>query len=90
MITANSRYAANTVVSVNKDGQVVNVIVPSQPSATTFTYISHLLTDNDRLDNLANQYFGDPTQWWQISNANPEWIDWTAVPPGTVIRIPFS
>lgn len=90
MISANSRYANNQVVALNQDGQVINVIVPSQPVTTTFTYVSHMVTGNDRLDNLANQYFGDPTQWWQISNANPEWIDWTAVPPGTVIRIPFS
>ena len=89
-ISANSRYAQSTVVALDKDGQAVNVIVPSQQWATTITYVSHMLTDLDRLDNLANQYYGDPTQWWQIANANPEIIDWSALTPGTIIRIPFS
>lgn len=89
-ISANSRYANSQVAAVDKDGADVNVIVPTQQWATTITYVSHMLTDLDRLDLLANQYYGDPTQWWQISNANPEWIDWTAVPPGTIVRIPFS
>lgn len=89
-ISANSRYANSTVVALDRSGQVVNVIVPGQQTAQTFTYISHQYTDTDRLDNLANQYYGDPTQWWQIANANPEWIDWTSVPAGTILRIPFS
>lgn len=91
MIAANSRYAASQVVALDRDGQVVNVIVPGQQSAVTFNYVSHLLTDNDRLDNLSNQYYGDPSLWWQIANANPELSpDWSTVTPGTIIRIPFS
>lgn len=90
-ISANSRYANSSVVALNRSGQVVNVIVPGQQTALTINYVSHMLTDNDRLDNLANQYYGDPTQWWVIANANPELSpDWTDVPAGTVLRIPFS
>ena len=90
-ISANSRYAASQVVSLDKDGQPVNVIVAAQPVTRTFSYVSHMVTDRDRLDNLAYQYYGDPTQWWQIAQANPEaGIDWTSIVPGTIIRIPFS
>jgi nucleoid-associated protein YgaU len=90
-ISANSRYANSKVAAVDKDGQSVNVIVPGQQWATTITYVSHLLADRDRLDLLANQYYGDPTQWWQIANANPELSpDWSKLVPGTIVRIPFS
>jgi phage tail protein X len=91
-ISANSRYAASTVVSItsSETGQPVNVIVPSQQQAYTFSYISHMLTVRDRMDVLANRYFGDPTLWWQIADANPEILDWSNVAPGTVIRIPFA
>lgn len=91
MISSNSRYAASTVVSAGKDGAAVNVIVLAQPATSTISYVSHLVTDLDRLDNLANQYYGDPTAWWVIANANPDTvgIDWTSVAPGTVIRVPF-
>lgn len=89
-ISSSSRYASSTVVSLSKDGQVVNVIVPSKQTATTFTYVSHMVTDTDRLDHLAYQYYGDPTQWFIIANANPEIIDWSALVPGSIIRVPFS
>lgn len=91
-ISANSRYATSTVVALERNGQTINVIVPSQPVTTTINYISHLYSSNDRLDLLANQYFGDPTQWWQIANANPDLnvLDWTSITPGTIIRIPVT
>lgn len=31
----------------------------------------HTVQENDRLDLLAFKYYGDPTKWWQISDANP-------------------
>lgn len=90
-IAANSRYASSQVVALDQDGQVINVIVPGQQVPQTFTYISHMYTHTDRLDNLANQYYGDPTQWWVIANANPELDpDWTTITPGTILRVPFS
>jgi hypothetical protein len=34
--------------------------------------IEHTLTEGDRLDLLANHYYGDPQQWWRILDANPQ------------------
>ncbi len=31
----------------------------------------HTVQESDRLDLLAFKYYGDPTKWWQISDANP-------------------
>lgn len=91
MISATSRYASSSVVAVMQDGQDVTVITPSPAQSYSFTYISHMLTQYDRLDNLSSQYYGDPSQWWRIAQANPDVaMDWTAVAPGTVIRIPTS
>ena len=90
-ISASSRYATSQIIALQKNGQVINVIVLNQPQTQTVTYVSHMVTATDRLDLLANQYYGDPTQWWVIANANPELNpDWTNIEPGTVIRIPFS
>jgi hypothetical protein len=30
----------------------------------------HTLTQGDRLDNITNQYLGDPTQFWRVCDAN--------------------
>jgi hypothetical protein len=32
----------------------------------------HTVNSYDRLDLLAYKYYGDPTRWWQIADANPE------------------
>jgi hypothetical protein len=32
----------------------------------------HTVNDRDRLDLLAFKYYRDPTRWWQISDANPD------------------
>lgn len=89
-ISVNSRYANSTVVAINDDGQLRQVIVPSEQTAYTFTYTSHMWTDHDRLDRLAYQYLGDPTMWWQIADMNPSVMDWRTITAGTVIRVPAS
>ena len=45
-------------------------------------------TEGDRLDNLANQFYGDPSLWWYIAKAN-DLIDLN-IPAGTSLRIPAS
>ncbi len=32
--------------------------------------LEHLVTQGDRLDNIASQYLGDPEQFWRICDAN--------------------
>ncbi|MGP3981998.1 LysM peptidoglycan-binding domain-containing protein [Streptomyces sp. KR80] len=32
---------------------------------------THTVSSGERPDLLAQRYFGDPTQWWQIADANP-------------------
>jgi hypothetical protein len=41
--------------------------IPSIPGQFLHTVSSH-----ERLDLLAYKYYGDPTRWWQIADANPE------------------
>ena len=49
----------------------------------------HLITqEGDRLDLLANQYYGDPRLWWYIAKANN--LKFITVERGTKIRIPFQ
>ena len=46
----------------------------------------------DRLDLLANQFYGDVTLYWIISIANPNVINLGSIspPPGTQLRIPVN
>ena len=42
----------------------------------------------DRLDQLAQQYYGDVTLWWYIAKANG--LNFMTLPPGTRLRIPAT
>lgn len=90
-VAATSRYAASRTATAVRGGKTVAVLLPQAPAAMTFSYVSHMISDTDRLDLLADQYLGSPAQWWQIARANPDLgIDWTSVPAGTVVRIPYG
>ena len=39
------------------------------PNGTT-TLIEHTVTQGERLDNITALYFGDPTQFWRVCDAN--------------------
>lgn len=34
----------------------------------------HTVADGDRLDHVAFKYYGQPTKWWRISDANPSFL----------------
>ena len=42
----------------------------------------------DRLDQLAQQYYGDVTLWWYIAKANG--LKFMTLAPGTRLRIPAT
>ena len=71
------------------------------PSARRFRYTEYRVTEGDRVDTIANDFYGDARLWWIIANANPEILDWfnmdvpahegvpfTGMTPGYVLRIP--
>jgi hypothetical protein len=41
------------------------------PAAGSF---HHTIDANDRLDHLAQRYYGTPRRWWRICDANPEFL----------------
>jgi hypothetical protein len=40
------------------------------PANSMTTLVEHTFIKGDRLDNIAAKYIGDPTQFWQICDAN--------------------
>lgn len=48
-----------------------------------------ILKENQRLDHLAHEYFGDSTKWWILAATSN--IGWgLQVPAGTVINVPVD
>lgn len=58
-----------------------------EPSESDYYIYS---SEEDRLDLLAQTYYGDSTLWWIISTANNVPHDGLFVPPGTQLRIPTN
>jgi len=75
----------NKTVSKN---HYVNIVYPEIEPLSTDKYI--ITSWEDRLDLLANDYYGDPNLWWIISRANPDVSrrDSFFIPTGVQIRIP--
>ncbi|MEN6575309.1 MAG: LysM domain-containing protein [Phycisphaerales bacterium] len=77
MFDATSRYAKltiETLTTTGPDGRqrqiryVPRRFLPAAAEGTTM--VEHVVTQGDRLDNIAARYLGDPTQFWQICDAN--------------------
>tara|TARA_B100000287_G_C20187951_1_gene604910 strand:- start:25 stop:303 length:279 start_codon:yes stop_codon:yes gene_type:complete len=47
-----------------------------------------IAVDGDRCDNLAQQFYGDPTLWWFVAKINNLYT--MNIPAGTSLRIPIS
>jgi hypothetical protein len=72
-----SRYApveTATLTRVDADGRPRVIAYKRRrfvPSARgTATLVEHRYADGERLDTITARYFGDPTQFWQICDAN--------------------
>ena len=73
----------------DKQRRYVNVKYPTIPRSINDIYI--LITEGDRYDILAQQYYNDSSLWWIISSANSNNRQDSLIPtPGSQIRIPAS
>ena len=56
-----------------------------EPSNNDYYIIAR---EEDRMDLIANDFYGDPTLWWVIAMANDLPGDSMFAPPGFQLRIP--
>lgn len=82
-----SRYENNETQKLS-DGRVVyrTRLYPNIPKTDKDIYI--VTQTGDRLDTLANQFYGDSSLWWIIATANNIHDATFAVEDGTTLRVP--
>ena len=91
MLPPTSRYASvGTTTLTGADGTTVVYLerrfVPKPESLTQTS--AHTVTPGDRLDLIANAEIGDPSQWWQVADANRAmWPEDLTATIGAVLRI---
>ena len=82
----------NTLLGISEKGLTRN---KRKFLTTIYDNVEHEETDvfvitqeGDRLDNLANQFYNDPTLWWYIAQANNLFSP--HLEPNTSLRIPVD
>jgi hypothetical protein len=77
MFDSTSRYAKlaiKTLTVTGPNGQARDIRYVERrflPAAVAGTMITeHAVTEGERLDNITAKYLGDPTQFWQVCDAN--------------------
>lgn len=86
-----SRYTRNRLIKGGKGistNNVIPVLRAARDSGFLETY-TIVLTEGQRVDQLAARYLGDGSLWWVIAALSN--IGWNMqVPPGTNVTIPAS
>lgn len=84
-ITSRYNGIATATIEGNNGESIVYIkrrFVP--PSDNFFVLQQHTIKEGERLDNITNQYYGDPEMFWQICDAN------NVIDPGKVTEEPDS
>ena len=73
LFTPTSRYykLKTSTLETSDNKTILHLCRRFVPSPNEFTLLQeHIISQGDRLDNLAGQYLGDPEQYWQLCDAN--------------------
>jgi hypothetical protein len=82
-----NRYATARIIKTPTDkSRISTTIVPVQPISTDDVYIQ--TTSLERLDRLANTFYGTATLWWLIASVNGLGKGTLVVPINSTLRIP--
>lgn len=82
-----SRYSTTSVIrDSNEQRRKATTIISNIPVSVSDIYIQ--ITSSDRLDKLANTFYGDSTLWWVIATANNLGKGTIVVPQNVILRIP--
>jgi hypothetical protein len=73
MFPATSRYSGIALTRLQTaDGRTVPYLSRRflPPAAAAITLAEHIVTQDERLDNITARYLGDPEQFWRVCDAN--------------------
>lgn len=89
MIYLDSRYATGPLFTAgdSRSGGYNKTVFREWPSYNV-QYFMYTVTENDRIEDLAVRYLGNPELWWEIMDINPEVLNPLEIPAGTQLRIP--
>jgi nucleoid-associated protein YgaU len=89
MIFKGSRYTSIAVIQpLAADGKSRRVLA-ERPIAPAPAALQHVVSDGERLDQLANNFYAEPTKYWLILDANLDVLNpFELLQAGRTIAIP--
>ncbi len=78
------RYKNSRIKRKDNKSYYKTIIYQKIPKSESDIYV--ITQFGDRLDLLANQFYGDPTLWWYIARANN--LNTMVIPENIQLRIP--
>ncbi len=88
MIPKSSRYARVIARSVSELAAEPTILLDPRGTSAPPAPYSHVPTEGERLDHLADRYFNDPTAFWRICDSSPHLDPFDVVVPGRPVRVP--
>ena len=86
-----SRYRADPAVTGPDAHGRVTMARDGRALPTTTGAFRHVVADGDRVDQLAEKYYGEPLSWWQICDANPQFLSpWALLGQEPVVNAGFT
>jgi len=91
-IDPQSRYSqpSASLVRVPDSSNTYNLTVFRTVPLASIQFSLYVWQSGDRVDMVAARQYGNPSLWWAIFDINPEIIDPTNIPPGTIVRLPAA
>lgn len=87
-LTSRYRYGSLSYIALQNDGDTIPVVRYRPTVNPTIETNPHTCALGDRFDTIANNYYGDSSQWWRIAELNPHVNHLAVLKPGQRIRVP--
>jgi nucleoid-associated protein YgaU len=89
MIFQGSRYATTEVIAAQDGRGATRRALELRRIPSTPGVLEHVVAEGERLDQLAQRFYGDPLKSWLILDANPEELNPSLLlRPGRRIKVP--
>ncbi|MGE5697833.1 MAG: hypothetical protein ACM4D3_22105 [Candidatus Sericytochromatia bacterium] len=91
MTDKNSRYRTDPAVAGPDAHGRITLAHEMRPLPVATGTFRHVLAAGDRVDQLADRYYGNPMAWWQICDANPEFLSpWELFGQEPIVTFAFT
>ena len=89
MFAKGSRYADVEETTITDDAGRIIRYIKIRTIPETVARLGHVVSDGERLDQIAGHYYRDPERFWRLCDANEAmWPDDLVADPGRTIRLP--